>query len=50
MDKNLQQVKKILNKYKLQMNLNISEILKSKNSFDLLNWFKNLNDGLFSTP
>jgi hypothetical protein len=45
----MQMVKKMLNKYKLQMNLNISEIIKTKNCFDLLNWFKNLYDGTFSS-
>ena len=41
---NLNLVKRILNRYNLQFNMNVSEIVKAKNCFELANWFKNLYD------
>lgn len=42
---NLNIIKKILNKYGLQLNLNINSVLSSKNCFEFANWVKNLVDG-----
>ena len=41
---NLNLVKKILNKSSLQLNMNVAEVVRSKNSFELANWFRNLYD------
>jgi hypothetical protein len=39
---NLNQMKKLLNRKGLQLNLNVSEVAESKNNFELARWFKNL--------
>lgn len=35
-------VKKILNKYNLQLNMNVQALVTSKNCFEFANWFRNL--------
>ncbi len=47
-EKNLLLVKKVLDRYKLQHCLDVSEMAKNKGCFDFLNWIKNLSDGLIS--
>lgn len=37
-------MKKILNKFGHQLNLNVLEVVESKNCFELASWFKNLYD------
>lgn len=37
-------VKKVLNKHNLQLNMNVQQIVLTKNCFELANWFKNLYD------
>lgn len=49
---NLTAMKKLLNKKGLQDNLNITQILNSKNNFELAKWFKSLIDNfiIISNP
>jgi len=37
-------MKKVLNKHGLQLNLNVNDILHSKNNYELAKWFKALID------
>lgn len=41
---NMNFVKKTLNKHGLQLNMNVQQIVASKNCFELANWFRNLYD------
>lgn len=49
-EKNLLIVKKVIDKHRLQYDLNVGEIVKNKGCFDFLNWLKNLAEGLISKP
>jgi hypothetical protein len=41
---NLNQMKRVLNRHGLQLNLNVNEVLGSKNNYELAKWFKALID------
>ena len=42
--RNLNMMKKVLNRNGLQLNLNVSEVLASKNNYELAKWFRGLLD------